>query len=61
MRDDHKAKQRQFVFNPPLNSQPAKRMKHRSDMGGSVGPKNESGSIVLDLWEFRKKRFRNIP
>ena len=60
MRDDHKAKQRQFVFNPPLNRQPAKRMKHRSDMGRSVGPKTESGCIVLDLWEFRQKSFGNI-
>ena len=57
MRNDLKAKQRQFVFDPLLNRQPVKRMKHRSDVGRSGCSENESCSIVPYLLEFRKKRY----
>ena len=58
MRNDLKAKQRQFVFDPVLNRYPMKRMKHRIDVGRSVCSKNESCSIVLYFLEFRKKILR---
>ena len=58
MRNDLKAKQRQFVFDPLLSRQPVKRMKHRSDVGRSGCSENESCSIVLYLLEFRKKILR---
>ena len=58
MRNDLKAKQRQFVFDPLLNRKPVKRMKHRSDVGRSGCSENESCSIVLYFLEFRKKILR---
>ena len=42
MRNDLKAKQRQFVFDPLLNRQPVKRMKHRSAVGRFGCSENES-------------------
>ena len=33
-------------------------MKHTSDVGLSVSSENESGSIILDILEFRRKILR---
>ena len=58
MRNYLKAKQRQFVFDPLLSKESVKRMKYRSDVGRSGCSENESYSIVLYIFEFRKKIFR---
>ena len=56
MRNDLKAKQRQFVFDRLLDRQPVKRMKHRSNVGRSGCSENESCSIVLYFLEKKKKK-----
>ena len=58
MRNDLKAKQKQFVFDPLLSKYPVKRMKHGSDVGRSGCSENESCSIVVYFLEFRKKILR---
>ena len=55
------AKRRQLVFDPLLNRQPVKRMKHRSDVGRSACSENESYSIVLYLLEFSKEDTYDSP
>ena len=46
-------KQRQLVFDPLLNTEPVKRMKHRSDVGVSGCSENEShrGVIFHHNWQ----------
>ena len=46
MKNDLKAKQREFVFDPLLNKKPVKRMKHRSDVGRSGCSENEREKVV---------------
>ena len=44
-----------YLLSPNLPFRPSvKRIKDRSNVGGFGGSENESGSIVLDFWEFRK-------
>ena len=52
MRDDLKDK---ICIPSPVHQIAREETKHGSDMGRSEGSKNEFGSIVLDLLEFRKR------
>ena len=47
--------QSKFVFDPLLNMWQVKTMKYSTDVGESGGSENESGSIVLNMLEFRKR------